>query len=134
MTGKRGSIVAIEPSSGEILCLVTSPSYDPNLLVDNRRSANYNRLYADSINKPLFDRGLLAQYPPGSPFKVINALIGLQEGVLTEKTTYTCHHGFHFGRLHVACHCSGGPMALRKSISKSCGLGTSEFDGNSGNS
>ena len=120
MAGKRGSIVAIEPATGEILALITAPNYDPNLLVGNKRSKNYNGLYWDSINKPLFDRGLLAQYPPGSPFKIINALVGLQEGTLTENTTYSCHHGFHFGSLHVACHCGGGTMALRKSISKSC--------------
>lgn len=121
MSGKRGSIVAIEPSSGEILALVTSPSYDPNLMVGRDRTRNYSLLYSDSINKPLYDRGLLAEYPPGSPFKVVDALIGLQEGTLTENTTYTCHHGFHYGRLHVACHCGTGyPIALRTSISKSC--------------
>ena len=120
MHEKRGSIVAIEPSSGEILCLVSSPGFDPNLLVGNKRSANYKKLEADSINLPLYDRGLLAQYPPGSPFKVINALIALQEGVITPNTTMSCHHGFHFGRLTVACHCGGGSMALRRSISKSC--------------
>lgn len=121
MAGKRGSIVAIEPSSGEILALVTSPSYTPDLMVGRQRSLNYNRLYRDSISKPLFDRGLLAEYPPGSPFKVINALIGLQEGTLNPNTSYTCHHGFHFGRLHVACHCGTNyPIALRTGISKSC--------------
>ncbi len=121
MAGKRGSVVAIEPSSGEILALVTSPSYDPELMVGRQRSINYNRLYHDSINLPLFDRGLLAEYPPGSPFKVINALIGLQEGTLTPNTSFTCHHGFHFGRLHVACHCGTSyPIALRTGISKSC--------------
>lgn len=121
MRNKRGSIVAIEPSTGEILTLVTSPSYDPNLMVGRERTKNYSDLYADSINKPLYDRGLLAEYPPGSPFKVINALIGLQEGVLTPNTSYTCHHGFHYGRLHVACHCGTGyPINLRTSISKSC--------------
>lgn len=121
MTGKRGSIVAIEPSTGEILALISSPSYNPDLMIGRERTKNYNRLYVDSINKPLYDRGLLAEYPPGSPFKVINALIGLQEGVLTPNTTYTCHHGFHFGRLHVACHCGTNyPIALRTGISKSC--------------
>lgn len=121
MRGKRGSIVAIEPSTGEILALVSSPSYDPDLLVGRERTKNYTRLYNDSINKPLYDRGLLAQYPPGSPFKVINALIGLQEGVIKPSTTYTCRHGFHFGRLHVACHCGTNyPIALRMAISKSC--------------
>lgn len=120
MAGKRGSVVAIEPSSGEILALVSAPTYDPNLLVGRKRSRNYTNLFHDSINKPLYDRGLLAEYPPGSPFKVIQALVGLQEGTLTERTTYTCHGGFHYGRLHVGCHCGGGTMALRKSISKSC--------------
>lgn len=120
MSGKRGSIVAIEPSTGEILALVSAPSYDPNLLIGRQRSRNYTELYRDSINKPLFDRGLLAEYPPGSPFKVINALIGLQEGTLTEHTHYTCHGGYRFGSLHVGCHCGGGSMALQRSISKSC--------------
>ena len=120
MHGKRGSVVAIEPSSGEILALVTNPGYDPNLLVGRERSANYAKLYEDSINKPYYDRALLAEYPPGSPFKLINALIGLQEGVITENTTFTCHHGFHAGGLTVACHCGGGTFALRQSISKSC--------------
>jgi penicillin-binding protein 2 len=120
MRGKRGSIVAIEPGTGEILALVSNPGYDPNLLVGRERSANYSKLYADSINKPLFDRGLLAEYPPGSPFKLVNALVGLQEGVITTNTSFTCRHGFHAGGLHVACHCGGGSYALIRSISKSC--------------
>lgn len=121
MAGKRGSIVAIEPSTGEILALISSPTYNPDLMIGRARTKNYNILYRDSINKPLYDRALLAEYPPGSPFKVINALIGLQEGVLTANKTYTCHHGFHYGRLHVACHCGTNyPINLRTSISKSC--------------
>lgn len=121
MKNKRGSIVAIEPSSGEILALVSSPTYDPNLLVGRQRSTNYAQLYNDSLNKPLYDRALLAEYPPGSPFKLINALIGLQEGVINTQTSFSCHHGFHFGRLHVACHCgTSSPIALLTSISKSC--------------
>ena len=120
MHGKRGSIVAIEPGTGEILALVSSPGYDPNLLVGRDRSANYNKLYADTLNMPLFDRAILAEYPPGSPFKLVNALIGLQEGVITTETAFTCHHGFHAGGLHVACHCGGGSFALVRSISKSC--------------
>jgi penicillin-binding protein 2 len=68
----------------------------------------------------LFDRGLLAEYPPGSPFKVINALIALQEEVITTETAFTCHHGFHAGGLTVACHCSGGAFSLVRSIEKSC--------------
>ena len=79
MKHKRGGIVAIDPQSGEILAMVTGPSYNPNLLVGRDRSKNFTKLYRDTIAKPLFDRGLKAQYPPGSPFKVINAIIGLQE-------------------------------------------------------
>ena len=121
MQNKRGSIVAIEPATGEILSLVTAPSYDPNLLVGRERSKHYSELYADSLNKPLYDRGLLAQYPPGSPFKVINALVALEEGAITPRTSHVCHHGFHWGRLHVACHCGTNyPLDLIKGISKSC--------------
>lgn len=121
MANKRGSIVALEPSSGEILALVSSPTYDPELMVGRERTKNYNQLYADSIEKPLYDRGLLAEYPPGSPFKIINALVALQEGTITENTSFTCHHGFHYRNLHIACHCGTNyPIALRTSISKSC--------------
>lgn len=120
MRGKRGSIVAIEPSTGEILALVSSPSYDPNALVGRYRSRNYTILYRDSLNKPLYDRAILAEYPPGSPFKILNALIGLQEGVVSEETQYTCVDGYHFGSLHVGCHCKAGTLDLRGSISKSC--------------
>lgn len=120
MSGKRGSIVAIEPSSGEILAMVTAPNFDPNELVGRVRSKNYTEMYYDSINKPLFDRGILAEYPPGSPFKLVGALVGLQEGVITPNTTMTCRHGWHYGSITVACHCSGGSMALKKAISESC--------------
>ena len=120
MSGKRGSIVAIEPQTGEILALVSAPNYDPNALVGRYRSRNYSLLYTDSINKPLYDRGILAEYPPGSPFKVLNALIALQEGVITPATQFTCIDGYHLGRLHVGCHCKAGTLDLRQSISKSC--------------
>lgn len=120
MSGKRGSIVAIEPATGEILALVTAPSYRPSALVGRKRSRNYAALYRDSINKPLYDRGLLAEYPPGSPFKLMNALIGLETHAITADTRYTCNHGFHFGSLRVGCHCSGGSMALQHAITTSC--------------
>jgi penicillin-binding protein 2 len=120
MQGKRGSIVAIEPATGEILALVTSPNFDPNLLVGQQRGNAYAQLLADSISKPLYDRALLAEYPPGSPFKLVNALIGLQTGAITPQSAFSCHHGFHFGSLTVACHCSGGTMALEEGIYKSC--------------
>jgi len=120
LRGKRGSIVAIEPETGEILALVTSPNYNPNDLVGRIRSKNYTTLYYDSINKPLFDRGILAEYPPGSPFKLVGALVALQEGIITPRSTISCYDGFHYGNLHIACHCKGGPLDLRKAISESC--------------
>jgi len=121
MRNKRGSIVAIEPSTGEILLLVTSPSFDPNLLVGRERNQNYSILYSDSIEKPLYDRALLAEYPPGSPFKIVNALVALQEGAITETTTFSCGGGYRSGSLFVACKCgTSGPIPLEKGIFKSC--------------
>jgi len=86
MTNKKGSIVAIDPQTGEILCVVSSPSYDPNLLAGNIRKKNYTLLLADTVYVPLFNRALMAMYPPGSTFKLIDALVGQQEGVLTPDT------------------------------------------------
>ncbi len=122
MVNKRGGIVAIEPSSGEILALVNAPSFDPDLLVGRKRSKNFTKLYNDSIAKPLYDRGLLAQYPPGSPFKTIMGLIGLQEGVINPNTKVTCYHGYHYGRRgFMGCHCNYGAVNnLNKAIYKSC--------------
>ena len=122
MINKRGGIVAIEPSSGEILALVTAPSYDPGILVGRQRSKNYTQLYRDSIAKPLYDRGLLAEYPPGSPFKILTGLIALQEGVVDEQTTFFCNGGFSYGRGRFQkCHCkSFGPLHLHNGIYKSC--------------
>ncbi len=108
MINKRGGIVALEPKTGEILALVSAPTYDPGLLVGRQRSKNYTALYLDSIANPLFDRGLLAQYPPGSPFKIITGLIGLQEEVITTETGFVCHHGFSYGAgRFMKCHDSG---------------------------
>lgn len=120
LQNKKGSVVAIEPASGEILCLVSSPSYDPNLMVGRNRSSNYNMLLKDSINKPLFNRALMAMYPPGSTFKVANALIGLQEGILTPSTRLPCHGGFVFGNLRVGCHAHASPLDLSQSVQHSC--------------
>ncbi|WP_281227767.1 penicillin-binding protein 2 [Flavobacterium aquiphilum] len=122
MVNKRGGIVAIEPKTGEILALVTAPSYDPGILVGRQRSKNYTKLYNDSIAKPLYDRGLLAEYPPGSPFKIMTGLVGLQEGVVDENTTFVCSHGFYYapGRFQ-KCHCGiFGPRSLNVGIYKSC--------------
>lgn len=121
MKNKRGGIVAIEPKTGEILALVTAPSYDPALLVGRERSKNYTALYNDSIAMPLFDRGLLAEYPPGSPFKILTALVALQEGVIDEQTQFVCNHGFSYGRgSFMKCHCGGGVRNLNVGIYKSC--------------
>lgn len=122
MQHKRGGIVALDPKSGEILTLISAPIYDPSLLVGRKRSRNYTELYYDSIAKPLYDRGLLAMYPPGSPFKAINALIGLQEGVITEETAFTCYHGYRYGRsAFMGCHCpSGSVNKLNRGIYNSC--------------
>ncbi|MBN1197865.1 MAG: penicillin-binding protein 2, partial [Bacteroidales bacterium] len=121
MRDKKGSIVAIEPSSGEILCLVSSPTYDPNLLVGRIRNHNFAQLTADSINIPLFNRALMATYPPGSTFKTANALIGLQEGVLSPGTRYSCPGGFALGNGKVVgCHDHAGPLDLAESIQHSC--------------
>lgn len=125
MSGKRGGIVAIEPKTGEILALVTAPSYDPNLLVGRKRSLNSLSLFNDSINMPTFDRGLQAMYPPGSPFKIINGLIGLQEEVIDKNFSVFCHHGYKYGagrKQLMACHCGivGRPIRLKTAIAKSC--------------
>jgi penicillin-binding protein 2 len=121
MQHKRGGIIAIDPKSGEILAMVSSPTYNPNLLVGRARSANFNKLYNDSIAKPLFDRGLQAQYAPGSPFKVINALIGLQEGVITTNETVGCNMGYYYnGRRLTGCHSHASPVNMNAGIAQSC--------------
>lgn len=119
MVNKRGGIVAIEPKTGEILALVSAPTYDPALLVGRQRSKNYTALYNDSIAKPLYDRGLQAAYPPGSPFKIITGLIGLQEEVIDEQSTFYCNHGANFGRF-MGCHCGLHALQLNNGIYKSC--------------
>jgi penicillin-binding protein 2 len=120
MKGKKGSIVAIEPSTGEILAIVSSPTYDPNLLVGRVRAINYMKLLRDTLNNPLFNRALMAMYPPGSTFKIVNALIGEQEGVLKPNTQYSCELGFHYGSLTVKCHRHPSPLNLSQSIQNSC--------------
>lgn len=120
MQGKRGGIVAIEPSSGEILAMISGPSYDPSLLVGRERSKNYSKLYYDSIAKPTWDRSILAQPSPGSPFKTLNALIALQEGVITTETQVRCYHGFYVGKTKRGCHCGGGLRDMNTGIYKSC--------------
>ncbi|SMO66689.1 penicillin-binding protein 2 [Saccharicrinis carchari] len=119
MKNKIGSIVAIEPKTGELLSMVSSPGYNPSLLVGKKRAGNFSVLSTDSL-KPLFNRPIMAWYPPGSTFKTVNALIGLQEGVITPNTKYECYMGYSVGRFHLGCHPHASPLDLRHSISNSC--------------
>lgn len=118
MRGKIGAIVAIEPSTGEVLALVTSPGYDPNLLIGKDRGKNYADLLHNPF-KPLYDRALQAAYPPGSTFKPTQGLIFLQEGIVTTGTQYPCHRGYVNG-LRVGCHPHGSPIALKPALQTSC--------------
>ncbi len=122
LKNKKGGIVAIEPSSGEVLTLVSAPTYQSNQFIGQDRGANFQKLLKDTINKPLFDRALQAQYSPGSPMKILNALIGLQEGVIDEKTSFTCNAGHYYARnAFMACHNELGTISnLRKGIYNSC--------------
>ncbi|MCX2718068.1 peptidoglycan D,D-transpeptidase FtsI family protein [Lentiprolixibacter aurantiacus] len=120
MVGKRGGIVAIEPGSGEILTLISGPTYDPALLVGRERSRNYSKLHYDTISKPTWDRAILAEPSPGSPFKTLNALVALQEGVIKPQTTFRCYNGFYVGNVKRGCHCGGGVRNLTSGIYESC--------------
>ncbi|MDE6806349.1 MAG: penicillin-binding protein 2, partial [Muribaculaceae bacterium] len=108
MAGKIGAIVAIEPKTGEVLCLVTSPNYDPSLLVGKQRGRNYAELVRNPY-KPLYDRSIQGAYPPGSTFKPTQGLIFLQEGVVTTSTVYPCYRGYVHG-LRVGCPAQGAPI------------------------
>ncbi len=121
MKNKRGGVIAIEPSTGEILAMVSAPSYNPNILVGRDRSKNFTNLYNDSISKPLFNRSLQGVYEPGSPFKLMNALIALQEGVITPHETVTCYTGYNYGNRFMKCHCDYGTRNnLVSGIQRSC--------------
>ncbi len=119
LTNKIGSIVAIEPNTGEILSIVNSPNYDPNLLVGQERNKNFASLLLDP-RKPLFNRALKAPYPPGSTFKLVQALIGLQEGIITPSSKFPCYGGYRMGGLKVGCHAHASPLDLENSIKNSC--------------
>ncbi|MGN1211071.1 MAG: penicillin-binding transpeptidase domain-containing protein [Candidatus Cryptobacteroides sp.] len=117
MQNKVGSLVAIEPSTGEILALVSSPGINVDML------ANIGSHYAEIVSnpyKPMFNRAVQAPYPPGSVFKLVNGLIGLQEGVLTPQTRYPCSMGYHFGKNKLGCHAHPSPLDLEQSIMMSC--------------
>lgn len=119
MVNKIGAIVAIEPSTGEILAMVSSPTYDPRLLVGRDRGKNYAELKNDFYNR-LFDRALMGAYPPGSTFKPSQGLILRQEGVITLSTAYPCYHGFISGGLRVGCHGHASPITLKPALQTSC--------------
>ena len=119
MRNKIGSIVAIEPSTGEVLCMVSSPTYDPRRMVGRQRSKNHLEL-SRNVWKPLLNRSIMGQYPPGSTFKTTQGLTFLSEGIITPGTQYPCSHGFNFGRLHVGCHGHAAPLALVPALSTSC--------------
>lgn len=108
MQNKRGGIIAIEPGTGEILTMVSAPTYNPDDLVGRKRSKNFTKLYNDSIAKPLFNRSLQGVYEPGSPFKLMNSLIALQEGVISTDEKITCYQGYKYGNRFMKCHCNYG--------------------------
>lgn len=119
MVGKRGAVVAIEPLTGEVLCMVSMPNYDPTLLVGRQRGKNYKKLVEDE-SWPLYDRALMGAYPPGSTFKPTQGLIFLQEGTITLDTPYPCSHGYINGGLRVGCHAHGAPLPLKPALQTSC--------------
>ena len=121
MTNKVGSIVAIEPSTGEILCYVSSPTYDPNLLVGRERGNNAAKLYKDPY-KPFFTRPVQAYYPPGSSFKPLSALIAMQEGIITPQTVYHCVGYYQAGNRRIPCFHGEvhGDVTLSSAVAHSC--------------
>ena len=119
LQNKIGSVVAIEPSTGEVLCLASSPTFNPQLLTGRQRGENHRLLSLDK-QKPLLNRAIQGTYPPGSTFKTSQALTYLQEGIITPETLFPCAHGFRFKGLHVGCHPHGSPIALVPSLATSC--------------
>ena len=119
LEGKIGSIVAIEPATGEVLCMVSSPTYDPRLMVGRQRGKNH-KILSSNVWKPLLNRSIMGQYPPGSTFKTSQALTYMTEGIISPGTAFSCAHGFSFKGLHVGCHGHGSPLAIVDALSTSC--------------
>lgn len=119
MEGKIGSIVAIEPSTGEVLCMVSSPTYDPRTMTGRNRGKRHKEL-AENPFKPLLNRSIMGQYPPGSTFKTSQALTYLTEGIIGPGTSFPCPHGFRYKGLHVGCHGHASPINLIPAIGTSC--------------
>lgn len=119
LEGKIGSIVAIDPATGEVLCMVSSPTYSPKMMVGKQRSQHHRELMTNSW-RPLLNRSIMGQYPPGSTFKTSQALTFMTEGIITPGTAFPCNHGFYYKGLHVGCHGHSSPIALVDAISTSC--------------
>ena len=119
MEGKMGAIVAIEPKTGEILCMVSAPSYDPHRMEGKQRGAQMLEMQRDPM-KPMLNRAISGTYPPGSTFKTSQGLTFLQEGVITPSTAYPCSHGFYCAGMKVGCHGHGAPLPLQPAIATSC--------------
>ena len=120
LEGKIGSIVAIEPATGEVLCMVSSPTYDPRIMVGRQRGKMHRELQKN-VWKPLLNRSIMGQYPPGSTFKTSQGLTFVTEGVINPiSTLFPCHRGFYHKGLHVGCHGHGSPISLVPAISTSC--------------
>ena len=119
MEGKIGAIVAIDPQTGQVLCMASSPSYDPRLLEGHNRS-KYHSYLSRNTWKPLLNRAIMGQYPPGSTFKTTQGLTFLSEGIINSHTVFPCHRGFSYKGLHVGCHSHAAPLAIVPAISTSC--------------
>ena len=121
LTNKRGGIVALEPLTGEILALISAPNYDPKLLVGRERSKNFTKLWYDTISRPLFDRVLQGEYPPGSPFKTLTALIGMQEEVVHKDEKLICQGSYNYGgKKKLGCHLHKTPLNMSEGLANSC--------------
>lgn len=119
LQGKIGSIVAIEPATGEVLCMVSSPTYDPRMMVGRQRGQHHHELALDPM-KPLLNRAIMGQYPPGSTFKTSQALTFMSEGIVTPQTAFPCSRGFYFRGLHVGCHSHSSPRSVVPALGTSC--------------
>lgn len=119
LEGKIGAIVALDPQTGQVLAMVSSPTYDPRNL-EGRKRSKYHRVLSKNVWKPLLNRAIMGQYPPGSTFKTSQGLTFLSEGIVNSRTVYPCHHGFSYRGLHVGCHSHASPVAIIPAISTSC--------------
>lgn len=119
LRGKLGAIVAIEPSTGEILCMASSPTYDPRSMMGRERGKKHAELSKDPM-KPLLNRAIMGTYPPGSTFKITQAMLGLEEGSITPNIAFPCHRGFNYKGLHLGCHGHGSPISLVPAVGTSC--------------